>query len=96
MSTKLLFYLVGLLLSLGLGRAILGWETVGPVLTYAPTGPYKSTPRGCSIEQVNLVSGGSFVFVCSTDPFASFRFSVMELDIQALAPGRSTSLPWPS
>lgn len=61
MSTKLLSCFVGLLLSLGLHRA--GpfwagkhWANYSP---YAPAGLYESPPRGCTIEQVNLVSGDS-------------------------------------
>lgn len=69
MSTKrLVLCFVGLLLSLGLCRGEPSghdapfwagklWAQYSP---YAPAGSYKSPPRGCSIEQVNLVSDNPF------------------------------------
>lgn len=63
MSTKLVLCFVGLL-SLSLSRAepsghdVLFWagKPWAQYSPYAPAGSYKSPPRGCSIEQVNLVS----------------------------------------
>lgn len=40
-------------------RAFLGWETLGKLLTLRPGWTYKSPPQGCTVEQVNLVSGDS-------------------------------------
>ena len=61
---KLLWCFAGLLLSLDVCRANSGtqrtqfwaeklWAEYSP---YAPAGPYKPPPQGCSIKQVNLVS----------------------------------------
>ena len=65
MSSKVLLCFIGIALSLGLCRADpygqsapfwagKQWAAFSP---YAPAGSYKSPPKGCSIEQVNIVSG---------------------------------------
>ena len=64
MSTKLLLCFAGLLVSLGLCSAEPGGQIApfwagkhwGAYSPYAPAGSYKSPPRGCSIQQVNIVS----------------------------------------